>query len=499
MLKQLDKKTIDQICSNISIPSLTDIVKELIDNSLDSGCNLVRLEIVEGGTKSILISDNGCGIPASNFDTLCQRGTTTKLSSFEDVFKIKSFGFRGQALSAISHLCDITLITKTKNDINTYKVDYDNEGKIQSKDILPDNSDIFYNQRKSWQNKKKNNEKSGTLLLIKNIYKNNNLRKQILNKNVELFLHEISELIQSYVIINLKTNFEFYSQMKGENKLIIATNDSNNSFLGRIEVIFGKNFADKLMNFSFKNEIISVDGYISKDIISGSKYNKSKPVKIYFVNGRKIDNIKSVDKIILDTYQKYNKTCNPSRIISITVPEGSYDINMGEKKNEVIFLKQNEILNIFEEYLIKFHEEKMKLSSINDNIEMKNNLNNDLMSQFLNQKIKPRDPSFLDEHDEDKDTFIQIENHKEKIEAKQINKDFFMDKEDESDEINKNNNNQNYIKFDLNNENKINNNEIYNNESDSISENVSKREEKIEIEESENEFKNQKKMKKIEN
>ena len=466
---------------------------------MDSGCNLVRLEIVEGGTKSILISDNGCGIPASNFDTLCQRGTTTKLSSFEDVFKIKSFGFRGQALSAISHLCDITLITKTKNDINTYKVDYDNEGKIQSKDILPDNSDIFYNQRKSWQNKKKNNEKSGTLLLIKNIYKNNNLRKQILNKNVELFLHEISELIQSYVIINLKTNFEFYSQMKGENKLIIATNDSNNSFLGRIEVIFGKNFADKLMNFSFKNEIISVDGYISKDIISGSKYNKSKPVKIYFVNGRKIDNIKSVDKIILDTYQKYNKTCNPSRIISITVPEGSYDINMGEKKNEVIFLKQNEILNIFEEYLIKFHEEKMKLSSINDNIEMKNNLNNDLMSQFLNQKIKPRDPSFLDEHDEDKDTFIQIENHKEKIEAKQINKDCFMDKEDENEEINKNNNNQNYIKFDLNNKNKINNNEIYDNASDSISENVSKREEKIEIEESENEFKNQKKMKKIEN
>ena len=157
MLKQLDKKTIDQICSNISIPSLTDIVKELIDNSLDSGCNLVRLEIVEGGTKSILISDNGCGIPASNFETLCQRGTTNKLSSFDDIFKIKSLGFRGQALSAISHLCDITLITKTKDDNNIYKVDYDNEGKISLKDILPENSDIFYNQRKSW---KKNNNSS---------------------------------------------------------------------------------------------------------------------------------------------------------------------------------------------------------------------------------------------------------------------------------------------------------------------------------------------------
>ena len=450
MLKQLDKKTIDQITSNISIPSLTDIVKELIDNSLDSGCTLVRLEIVEGGTKSILISDNGCGIPAQNFENLCQRGTTTKLSEFEDVFKIKSFGFRGQALSAISHLCDITLITKIKNDANTYKVDYDNNGNIISKNILPENSDIFYNQRKSWQNKNNVNEKSGTLILIKNIYKNNNLRKQILSKNIELYLHEISELIQSYVIINLKTNFEFYSQLNGQNKLIISTNDSNNSFLGRLEVIFGKNFADRLMHFSFENEIISVDGYISKDIISGSKYNKSKPVKIYFVNGRKIDNIKSIDKIILDTYQKYNKTCNPSRIISIKVPDGSFDINMGEKKNEVIFLKQNEILNIFEEYLTKFHEEKMKLSSINNNNEVKNSINNDIMSQFLNQKIKPRDPSYMDEHDDSKDIINIEKESKEKIVLNKNYKENFMDKEEESEDNNINIKNKNDINITLN-------------------------------------------------
>ena len=494
MLKKLDKKTIDQITSNISIPSLTDIVKELIDNSLDSGCSLVRLEIVEGGTKSILISDNGSGIPASNFETLCQRGTTTKLSSFEDVFKIKSFGFRGQALSAISHLCDLTLITKTKDDKNTYKVDYDNEGKILNKDILPENSDIFYNQRKSWINKKNNNEISGTLLLIKNIYKNNNLRKQILNKNVDLFLHEISELIQSYVIINLKTNFEFYSQIKGENKLIISTNDSNNSFIGRLEVIFGKNFADKLMNFSFKNEIISVDGYISKDIISGSKYNKSKPVKIYFVNGRKIDNIKSLDKIILDTYQRYNKTFNPSRIISITVPEGSYDINMGEKKNEVIFLKQNEILNIFEEYLVKFHEEKMKLSTINSNIEIKNNLNNDLMSQFLNQKLKPRDPSYMDEHDQSKDIIKPITFSKEKIEIKTYNKYNIMKKDDESEENSVSNNSDLNLNFDKNrNDNELDNS--IKNKYEKKKENNS--EENIEIEESEEESKNDKELKKM--
>ena len=433
MLKKLDSNTIAKICSNISIPSLTDIVKELIDNSLDSNCKNIRLEIVDGGTKSILISDNGCGIPAENFEKLCKRGTTTKISEFEDVFKVKSFGFRGQALSAISHLCDIILVTKTKNDNNIYKIEYDNFGKILSQEIILENSDIFFSQRKNW-----NINNSGTLIYIKNIYKNNSLRKEILSKNTEIYLREISELIQSYVIINLNTNFDFYSQINGDNKLIISTNDSNNTFIGRLEVVFGKNFVDKLMNFSFKTDIISVDGYISKDIQSGSKYNKTKPVKIYFVNGRKILNIKSIDKIILDTYQKYNKTSNPSRIISITVPEGGFDINLGEKKNEVIFMNQNEILQIFEENLIKFHEEKTKLSAINNSQNLKNNCNNNIMSQFLNDKInKVRDPSFLDDFDENKDIPLNeiITPGKEKISNEYDNKEITEIKEKKDDII----------------------------------------------------------------
>ena len=463
MLKRLDQKTIDQITSNISIPSLTDIVKELIDNSLDSGCSLVRLEIVEGGTKSILVSDNGTGIPASHFKTLCQRGTTTKLEKFEEIFKVNTFGFRGQALSAISHLCDVTLITKVKDDNNIYKVDYDNDGNVLREDILPENSDIYYNQRKFWKKNggNKNSEQvctppeiSGTLILIKNIYKSNNLRKQILKKNVDFFLHEISELIQSYVIINLKTNFEFYSQLNGENKLIISTNDSNNSFLGRLEVIFGKNFTDKLLNFSFKSDLISVDGYISKDIISGSKYNKSKPVKIYFVNGRKIDNIKAIDKIIINTYQKYNKTCNPSRIICITVPENSFDINMGEKKNEVVFSRHSDILNIFEQNLVKFHEEKMKLSAISENADLKDNNNNALMSQFLNTKIKPRDPAEMDEKDESKDIILMPQPDKKETlnnYAKEEKKDNLILEEIQNkkrDEV-MNNKNKEIIKIDI--------------------------------------------------
>ncbi len=379
MLKKLDDETISHICSNISIPSVPDIIKELMDNSLDSKADTIRLEIVEGGIKQIVICDNGCGISALNFDKLCQRGTTTKLYNFEDVFKIKSLGFRGQALSAICFLCDIILITKTKDNKNTYLVSYNNKGEIiETKIIDENNKDLFYIQRQIWKNI------SGTIFIINNIYKNNKLRSQILEGKQNKFINEITELMQSYTIINPHIKIDFYSEVNGENKGIISTIKNDDTMIKRISIIFGKNFADKLLNISFENEFIKIEGYISKEIQSGSKYNKSKCVKMYFVNGRKIDNIKNFDKIILNIYRKYNKDSNPSRIISLTVPEGQFDINLGEKKNEVMFKYQKEILYFFEDNLEKFHEEKVKLMSLNRINDLRENKD---ISEFLNRKI----------------------------------------------------------------------------------------------------------------
>ena len=190
--------------------------------------------------------------------------------------------------------------------------------------------------------------------------------------------------MQSYTIINTNIKIDFYSEINGENKGIISTIKNDNTMLKRISIVFGKNFADKLLTISFENEFIKIEGYISKEIQSGSKYNKTKSVKMYFVNGRKIDNIKNFDKIVLNTYRKYNKDSNPTRIISLIVPEGQFDINLGEKKNEVMFKYEKEILNFFEENLEKFHEEKIKLFSLMD---VNKNTPNKNISEFLNRKI----------------------------------------------------------------------------------------------------------------
>ncbi len=120
MINKLDENSINKMCANNTIPDIPDILRELIDNSIDSNCSDIQIEIVDSGLSQIKITDNGTGINEENFDLLCKRGATTKIKEFEDVFSASTLGFRGQALSAIACLCDVTVITKAKGMNNLY-------------------------------------------------------------------------------------------------------------------------------------------------------------------------------------------------------------------------------------------------------------------------------------------------------------------------------------------------------------------------------------------
>ena len=465
MLKKLDKNTITQITSNISIPSIPDIIKELVDNSIDAKSRAIRVEIKDGGLSQILVTDNGTGIPSSHFDSLCQRGTTSKLGDFSDVFKISTFGFRGQALSAICFLCDITLITKTKNS-QTFIVNFNNDGTVSNKNILND-EEIFYVQRKIWRD-------SGTIFLIKNLYKNNKLRQEILSKKHENFITEITNLIQSYAIINTQIKFDFFSEEKGKFKNILSTNE-NDTILTRIFTIFGKNFAEKLTNIKFENDFVCVDAFVTKDILSGSKYNKAKSTRMFFVNKRKIDAIKNLENIFLNIYKKYNKDANPSWIVSLTLPEGSFDINLGEKKNEVVFKFPEKIFDFVEKNIENFHEERMKLLMNNE----KSEFHNENIEKFLNEKIndnnnnnnnnfnnknKRNENEFENENLEKSDLFIDKENKILKLDENKIQKE-----KDEIDELMKFSDKSN-LSNSFNNEIIENNNNFKDNQLENISE-----------------------------
>ena len=113
----LDKNTIDKIAAGEVIERPSSIVKELVENAIDAGSNAVTVEIKDGGTTLVRITDNGEGIAPSEVKKAFMRHATSKITKAEDLFGITSLGFRGEALSSIAAVCQVELITKTAGEL----------------------------------------------------------------------------------------------------------------------------------------------------------------------------------------------------------------------------------------------------------------------------------------------------------------------------------------------------------------------------------------------
>ena len=259
----------------------------------------------------------------------------------------------------------MTIITKNLNKIE-YKLKYSHEGTLISSEKLDNNIKT----------------ESGTRIIIENVFKNNPLRKKIFENQSSNLSSDILNLVQSYAIINTEVAFEYYILLDKINRreLIFSTlplkssiiTSNNITFLSKlkrnVKYIYGERFVSNLVEIEFSNEFLKFQGLLSENICSGSKYNKTKPIKYFFLNNRVIGKMRKIEKLIKEIYQEYNKNINPSMIINISIPDGRFDINVNEMKNDVILKDEKQILNCIEEKVKEFHTQKLKLSSVNTEI-----------------------------------------------------------------------------------------------------------------------------------
>lgn len=110
-IKAIDKSTVHKICSGQVIVDLASAVKEMVENALDAGATIIEVKLKNMGVDSIEVSDNGAGIDPCNYDGIAMKHHTSKLADFKDVYKVESFGFRGEALNALCELSDKFYVT----------------------------------------------------------------------------------------------------------------------------------------------------------------------------------------------------------------------------------------------------------------------------------------------------------------------------------------------------------------------------------------------------
>ncbi|MBR4806987.1 MAG: DNA mismatch repair endonuclease MutL, partial [Lachnospiraceae bacterium] len=269
----LDKNTIDKIAAGEVVERPASIVKELVENSIDSGAGAINIEIKDGGISFIRITDNGSGIEADQIKKAFLRHSTSKLRSVEDLTTIHSLGFRGEALSSISAISKVELITKVSGSLTGVRyVIEGGEEKTYQEIGAPD----------------------GTTIIIRDVFYNTPARKKFL-KSPGTEGSYIASLVERLALSHPDISFNYIQN--NATKLHTAGNGSVKDIAYSV---FGKEITGNMIPINVDNGYMRLMGYVCKPIVSRGNRNYEN----YFVNGRFVKN-NIITKGIEDAYKSY--------------------------------------------------------------------------------------------------------------------------------------------------------------------------------------------------
>ncbi|KAF5284186.1 hypothetical protein FQR65_LT00186 [Abscondita terminalis] len=315
-IKKLDEAVINRIAAGEVIQRPANAIKEMIENSLDAKSTNIQVTVKNGGLKSIQIQDNGVGICKEDFQIVCERFTTSKLTVFEDLSKIATYGFRGEALASISHVAHLSIQSKTENDKCAYKASY-LDGKLKEGP-----KPVAGNQ--------------GTLIVVEDLFYNMNVRKSALKSGTEEY-QKISEVIGKYAVHNASVGFGL--KKFNENNDIRTPIDSNH--IDNIRTVYGNLIARELINFDLEDDVYK---FKAKGHMTNVNYSTKKFIFILFINHRLVE-CQGLKKCIDQVYSTYlPKNSHPFVYLSLEIHPQNIDVNVHPTKHEVHFLNEDQII-----------------------------------------------------------------------------------------------------------------------------------------------------------
>lgn len=308
----LNQETINKIAAGEVVDRPSSIVKELLENAIDAKSTSITVEIKDGGTSFIRITDNGCGIDKEDIKIAFLRHTTSKIKTVEDLLQISTLGFRGEALSSIGAVSMVELITKTKSSLTGIRYVYEGGEEKSFEEIgVPD----------------------GTTFIVRNLFYNTPARRKFL-KSASTEGAYISDIVERIALSNPHISIKFISN--GQNKLHTS---GNGKLKDVIYAVYGKDITSNLIEINEKNEFSAIEGFIGKPLISRGNRN----YETYFINGRYIKN-NIISKAIENGYGNFLMQHKyPFTVINLKLEPELLDVNVHPSKMEVRFRNQEEV------------------------------------------------------------------------------------------------------------------------------------------------------------
>lgn len=311
-IKILDEKTIQKIAAGEIIDRPSSVVKELVENSLDANSSNITVEIKQGGKSYIRITDDGDGILEDDLEIAFKRHSTSKLSNADDLYRIMSFGFRGEALSSISTVSKVEVLTKTDKD------EFGIQAFVEEGNLI---------------DKKPVGCPKGTTMIIRDLFYNLPVRRKFLKSDISEANH-VNDIIYKLALGNPGIAIKYIR----DNKIIFQTGDNNDIFTN-IYTLLGKDFSDNLLTIEYEDGDFRIYGYISNNTF----YRNNRRHQYIYVNNRYIDN-NHISNLIESKYRTIipiNKF--PVFILFIDIDPSFIDVNIHPTKQQIKFVNQNKL------------------------------------------------------------------------------------------------------------------------------------------------------------
>ncbi len=317
MIQVLSNETIQKIAAGEVIERPVSVVKELVENAIDAGADSIIVEIRKGGKEYIQVQDNGSGIEKSDFQKAFERHATSKITDFDDLYRIHSLGFRGEALASIVSVARVTARSKTEDELTGSQLQYEDARLISQEPIAMSR---------------------GTEMVIEDLFYNVPVRKKFL-KTDQAEGNQITSLLYSLAVGNPDISIQFVK----DDRNIFQTN-KDNSFEENLMVLFGLSYFERLKSLDSESDSFRLHGSIGDN----NFFRANRQMQFLYVNGRYVEH-EEIRKIIEDQYKAVIPNGRfPAYQLFIETDPSNIDINIHPNKQKINFFEFDELAELVE-------------------------------------------------------------------------------------------------------------------------------------------------------
>ncbi|KAI3431618.1 hypothetical protein D9Q98_004667 [Chlorella vulgaris] len=350
-IKPIDKGTIHRICSGQVILDLATAVKELVENALDAGATSIEIRLKEYGGELLEVADNGHGVSPENYQALTLKYHTSKLANFTDLQELGTFGFRGEALSSLCAVADVSVVTRTTEQEVGVRLSYDPNG------LLVEQAGAA--------------RTVGTTIAVRELFKRLPVRHGEFLRHIKREYARLVALLQAYALISTGVRIICTNQVGSGTRTTVVNTRGSPCVRDNILAVFGGKAADSMdpLQVEELHSGVTAAGWVSKANVSSGRASGDR--QFFFLNGRPVDLPKAA-KVLNDTYRSLGSPATaaskPMAVVDFRLPTDSYDVNVTPDKRKVFLHAEQRIMAAFQQGLQALWEPSRNTYDVQDTL-----------------------------------------------------------------------------------------------------------------------------------